>query len=202
MNYRNLGTSGLKVSNLCLGASNYAAYRLVDSLWTSRSQGLERFIALQMQYSLLHRELEREHVPLSQQWGLGIIPWSPLAGGVLSGKYRRGEGVPADSRMASPRFQGRLATYDNEKTWRILDALEVVSREVGPGVPQIALAWLLAKPAVASVIFGARTVEQLDQNLAASELVLPPEAMAKLDEASALELGYPYAFIKGVQGRW
>ncbi|MBA2319850.1 MAG: aldo/keto reductase [Deltaproteobacteria bacterium] len=187
---------------LYIGASNYAAYRLVDSVWTSKARNVERFVSLQMQYSLLHRELEREHVPASLQWGLGIIPWSPLAGGVLSGKYRRGEPVPGDSRMASARFQGRLAAYDNERTWRILDALQAVSEGIGAAVPQVALAWLLAKPAVTSVIFGARNVRQLDENLRASELALSPEAMTRLDEASAFDLGYPYAFMKGIQGRW
>jgi len=187
---------------LYIGASNYAAYRLVDSLWTSKARNLERFVSLQMQYSLLHRELEREHVPASLQWGLGIIPWSPLAGGVLSGKYRRGEQAPGDSRMASARFHGRFSAYDNDRTWRILDALEGISRDLGAAVPQVALAWLLEKPAVTSVIFGARTVAQLDENLRASELVLPEEVVARLDEASAFDLGYPYGFMKGIQGRW
>ena len=187
---------------LYLGASNYAAYRLVDSLWTSRSGGLERFVALQMQYSLLHREIEREHVPAARQWGLGILPWSALAGGVLSGKYRRGEAVPGDSRMSSKRFSGRLVSYDNDRTWATIDALNAVAQEVGHPVPVVALAWALAKPAVTSVIFGARTVAQLDQNLAAGDLTLPADALTRLDAASALDLGYPYGFLKGVQGRW
>lgn len=187
---------------LYIGASNYAAYRLVDSLWTSQAKGYERFVSLQMQYSLMHRELEREHVPASLRWGLGVIPWSPLAGGLLSGKYRRGEGAPGDSRMASARFQGRFAGYDNERTWRILDALHAVAAELGTTVPAVALAWLLAKPAVTSVIFGARTVQQLDENLKAGELVLPAEVITRLDEASAFDAGYPYTFIQGIQGRW
>jgi aryl-alcohol dehydrogenase-like predicted oxidoreductase len=185
---------------LYLGASNYAAYRLVDSLWTSRSVGLERFVALQMQYSLVNRELEREHVPLSLQWGLGIIPWSPLAGGFLTGKIRKDQPPPAGSRLA--KWQDRLKSFDNDRNWGILAALDAASEALGKPRGAIALAWALGKPAVTSVIFGARSIEQLEESLLASDLVLPAEWMARLDEASKVEVGYPYEMLRRVQGRW
>jgi aryl-alcohol dehydrogenase-like predicted oxidoreductase len=185
---------------LYLGASNYAAYRLTDSLWTSRTQHLERFVALQMQYSLVARELEREHVPLCRQFGVGIIPWSPLAAGFLSGKYQKGQSAPAGSRME--KWKERYAGFDKERNWRILDAVRAVARERETTETAVSLAWLLQKPAVSSVIFGARTVEQLDDNLKASGLVLSDAQMKALDEASAFDLQYPYDFISRIQPRW
>ena len=187
---------------LYLGCSNYAAYRLVESLWTSEKLRLERFVSLQAQYSLLVRELEREHVPLCERHGLGILPWSPLAGGFLSGKYERGQKAEEGTRLASPRFSSNLARYDDERGWRTVDALKAIAKELGTTPTAVALAWLLTRPAVSSVIFGARTIAQLEGNLAASGLVLPSEARTLLEEVSAFELGYPYDFCKRVQGRW
>ena len=185
---------------LYLGASNYAAYRLVDSLWISRSLGLERFVALQAQYSLLVRELEREHVPLCRKFGLGILPWSPLAGGFLSGKFRRGAEPPAGTRLE--KYRDRLASYDTPRHWRILDAVDEVARDTGATPSAVSLAWLLAKPTVTSVIFGARSISQLEDNLKATELKLTPEMVKALDTASSFELGYPYDFIGRIQGGW
>ncbi|MCK6506029.1 aldo/keto reductase [Myxococcota bacterium] len=183
-----------------LGASNYAAYRLVDSLWTSRAQGLERWIALQMQYSLVERGLEREHVPTAVQWGLGVIPWSPLAGGFLTGKYRPGQGPPAGSRLSE--WKDRWSRMDDPRNWRILDAVDQVAAQTGASAAQVSLAWLLHKPGVSSVIFGARTVAQLEDNLPAAALALSTEQVALLDQASATPLPYPYDFMHRVQGRW
>lgn len=185
---------------LYLGASNYTAYRLVDSLWTSRTEHLERFVALQMQYSLVNRELEREHIPLSLRFGLGVIPWSPLAAGFLTGKYRKDQAPPAGTRLA--KWQDRLKGFDTERHWRILAALDAAASELGQPHAAVALAWALQKPAVTSVIFGARSTDQLGESLKATDLTLSPEWMAKLDEASAFDVGYPYSFIRGVQGRW
>ncbi len=185
---------------LYVGCSNYAAYRLVDSLWLARSQGRERFVTLQAQYSLVARELEREHVPLCRQWGLGILPWSPLAGGFLSGKYRRATPPPAGTRLEV--WKDRWGRYDTERNWDIIDALVAIAAEVGATPAQVALAWLLHKPQVTSVIFGARTVEQLEDNLPAATLALPAEAVKRLDDVSALELGYPYDFMGRIQGSW
>ena len=187
---------------LYLGCSNYAAYRLVESLFTSREQRLERFVALQAQYSLVVRDLEREHVPLCEKFGLGILPWSPLAGGFLSGKYERGQSAAAGSRFASPRFTSNLQRFDDDRGWRTVEAVKEVARELGTTPTAVSLAWLLTRPAVTSVIFGARSVEQLKGNVAASGLKLPKDALKKLEDASAFELGYPYDFCQRVQGRW
>jgi aryl-alcohol dehydrogenase-like predicted oxidoreductase len=185
---------------LYVGCSNYAAFRLMRSLSISRKHGWASFATMQMQYSLAVRDIEREHVPLAVQQRVGILPWSPLAGGLLSGKYRQGQAPPAGSRMA--KLQARYERFDAPRNWRIVEALIEVAEEVGATPPQVALAWLLHQPGVTSVIFGARTVAQLEDNLPAAELALPEAQMAKLDEASAFDLGYPYTFMKQVQGRW
>ena len=185
---------------LYIGCSNYAAYRLVDSQWLAKSQHLSRYVTLQAQYSLVARDLEREHVPLCKQWGLGILPWSPLAGGFLSGKYRKDAPPPAGSRLDT--WKDRWGRYDTPRNWKILAAVDQVAAELAKTPAQIALAWLLGKPAVTSVIFGARTVEQVDDNLVAGDLRLGADHMKLLDEASAFELGYPYDFMARIQGGW
>jgi aryl-alcohol dehydrogenase-like predicted oxidoreductase len=182
------------------GASNYAAYRLMESLWVADKRNLQRFVTLQAQYSLATRTLEREHVPLCSKFGLGILPWSPLASGLLTGKYQRGQTPPAGSRLAQ--WKDRYKGFDTDRNWRIVEALTSVASELGRAPSEVALAWLLAKPVVSSVIFGARTVEQLDENVGAAELELSSAALARLDEASAPELGYPYDFIKSIDGAW
>jgi aryl-alcohol dehydrogenase-like predicted oxidoreductase len=185
---------------LYLGASNYAAYRLTNSLWISKTEHLHRFVALQMQYSLLVRDLEREHVPLCRQFGLGILPWSPLAAGFLSGKYAKNQPPPPGVRPE--RWKDRFASFDNERGWRTLEAVRTLAQERGTSASAVALAWLIAKPAVTSVIFGARSVEQLEDNLEAAGVDLSPTEVQKLDEASAFDAGYPYKFIANIQGRW
>ena len=185
---------------LYLGASNYAAYRLVDSQWIAKTEHLHRFVALQMQYSLMVRDLEREHIPLCKQFGLGVLPWSPLAGGFLSGKYAKDQRPPPGARLE--KWKERLADCDTERGWRTLDAAQAIAKERATTPAAVSLAWLLAKPAVSSVIFGARSVEQLDENLAASDAKLTAEDVKRLDDASAFELGYPYKFIGNIQKRW
>lgn len=185
---------------LYIGCSNYAAHRLVHSQWISKTQHLERFVSLQAQYSLVVRELEREHVPACRDHGLGILPWSPLAGGFLSGKYQKNAEPPKGARFA--KWEERYKRFDNERNWRILDAVSAVAKEVDASPAQVSLAWLLRKPQVTSVIFGARSLAQLKDNLRAAELKLGAEQLQKLDDASALDLGYPYEFMKNVQGRW
>jgi aryl-alcohol dehydrogenase-like predicted oxidoreductase len=185
---------------LYLGASNYAAYRLTDSQWIAKTEHLHRFVALQMQYSLLVRDLEREHVPLCQKFGIGILPWSPLAAGFLSGKYTRNAPAPVGGRLE--KWKERYADFDNDRGWRTVDAVKRIARERETTPSAVALAWLLAKPAVTSVIFGARSVEQLDDNLRAAEVKLTADDVHKLDEASAFDPGYPYKFIAAIQKRW
>lgn len=187
---------------LYLGCSNYAAYRLMESLWISDKRNLERFVSNQAQYSLLVREQEREHVAIATKFGVGILPWSPLAGGMLSGKYQPGAPAPDGTRMTSKRFEGRLAKLNEPRSQRILGALDGLSKETGKSYTQLALAWTIQKPGISSVIFGARTEEQLADNLGAGDLVLTDAQMKQLDDASAFELGYPYDFIQGIQGRW
>ncbi|HTE52135.1 MAG TPA: aldo/keto reductase [Kofleriaceae bacterium] len=186
---------------LYVGASNYAAYRLTDSLWRSQTGGLESFVSLQAQYSLVVRDLEREHVPLCRERGVGILPWSPLAGGFLSGKYRKDAQPPAGSRL--DKWRERLARFDTPRHWRILDAVRSVGEELGASASAVSLAWLLARPTVTSVIFGARSVDQVEDNLKAVDVSLSAEQVARLDEASSFALGYPYEFIAQVSGgRW
>lgn len=185
---------------LYIGCSNYAAYRMMNSLWLSRQNRWAAWATLQAQYSLIVRDIEREHVPLCREEGLGILPWSPLANGFLTGKFERGK-PPADGTRLGGKAE-RFARYDLERNWKILDAVRSVATEVDATPAAVSLAWLLAKPQVSSVIFGARTIEQLDANLAAVAVELAPKHVALLDQASALELGYPYAFINQTQGTW
>lgn len=185
---------------LYLGASNYAAYRLTDSHWIAKTEHLHRFVSLQMQYSLLVRDLEREHVPLCRKFGLGILPWSPLAAGFLSGKYRKNAVLPSGARLE--RWKDRFASYANDRGWKTLETVRAIARAKDTNEAAIALGWLLAKPEVASVIFGARTLQQLDYNLEAAELSLTPAEVRTLDAASAYELGYPYDFMANIQPRW
>lgn len=184
---------------LYLGASNYAAYRLADSQWISKTEHLHRFVSLQMQYSLLVRDLEREHVPLCEQFGIGVLPWSPLAAGFLSGKYERGQAT-AGGRLE--KWKERYASFDNDRGWRTVDALKTIAKERETTPSAVALAWLLSKKTVTSVIFGARSVAQLDDNLKAAEVRLTASEVERLDQASAYELGYPYGFMQNIQKRW
>ncbi len=185
---------------LYTGCSNYAAYRLMDSLWQSRATGRTAYATMQMQYSLATRDIEREHVPIAVQEGVGILPWSPLAGGLLTGKYREGQAPPDGSRM--DKWRNRYEQFDSPRNWRIVEALVQTAEELDASPAATALAWLLHKPGVTSVVFGARTLEQLDANLPAASLELSDEQVAALDEASAVDLGYPYAFMKRVDGAW
>src|SRR5262249_46660859 len=144
---------------------NYAAYRLVESLFTSERERLHRFVSLQVQYSLIVRDIEREHVPACRTFGLGILPWTPLAAGFLSGKYRRGQKPPAGARLAE--WTDRFKSFDTDRSWRILEAISEISKETSASFSQIALAWLIDRPSVTAPIIGVRTMEQLEDNLKA-----------------------------------
>jgi aryl-alcohol dehydrogenase-like predicted oxidoreductase len=183
-----------------VGASNYAAYRLMDAIWIAKSQNRARFATLQASYSLAVRDLEREHVPLCRANGVGILAYSPLAGGFLSGKYTRGQNAPSGTRFE--RHKSRFAHYDNDRGWRTVDAVAKVAKAAGATPSQVALAWVLRRETVSSVIFGARNEAQLDDNLKAAELKLDPPHRRELDEASAIDLGYPYQSMSDIQGRW
>lgn len=185
---------------LYIGCSNYAAYRLMNALWTSKTEHLSHFVTLQAEYSLVARDIEREHVPLCREMGLGVLPWSPLAGGFLSGKYERAAVLPPGSRLAEKKE--RYARFDNERCWRTIGVVKEVAAELSTTAAAVSLAWLLHKPQVTSAIFGARDILQLESNIKATELTLGAEQLKRLDDASAFELGYPYGFMGNVQGRW
>lgn len=163
-----------------IGCSNYNAWKLMQALWTSDAHGLARFDSLQPHYSLAHRaEFERELADVCRRYGVGVIPYSPLAAGFLTGKYRRDDPVP-DSDRAS----GVQRRYFNDKGWGILEAVEQVAESREVSFSQVALAWQLTQPVITSPIIGPRTLDQLDDNLGAAGLRLTPEEMEVLDQAS------------------
>src|SRR3984893_1019278 len=169
-----------------VGCSNLAAWQLMKALAVSREQRLERFKCTQSYYSLAGRELEREMIPLLADQGLGLLVWSPLAGGFLSGKFTR-EGGDEAARRAKFDFP----PVNKEKGFSILDVLSAVAAAHGVTVPQVALAWILANDAVTSVIIGARKISQLDDNLKAIDVTLTAEDLKALDEVSTLTPEYP-----------
>ena len=185
---------------LYIGCSNYTGYRLVESLMLAKMQHWSAFVTLQAQYSLVVRDVERELVPACGRHGLGILPWSPLASGFLSGKYTEGQAAPTDSRLA--KWQKAHSGFDKPRNWAIVAAVQAIAQQRDTTATAVALAWLLHKPSVTSVIFGARTLAQLDDNLRADGLALTPEEMAQLDAASAFDVGYPYEFIARTHKRW
>ena len=173
-----------------VGSSNYTARQLMKSLWISDRDGLESFVSEQIYYSLQARDAENELIPIAVDEGLGVLVWSPLAGGLLSGKYRRGQKAPKGSR----RFEGwsEPPVHDEDRLYDTIDALVELGERHGVSAAQVALAYTLAKPAVTSVIVGARTEEQLADNLAAAELRLSDDELRRLDDVSAVPLLYPY----------
>ena len=173
-----------------IGSSNYTARQLMKALWISDRRGYEPFVSEQIYYSLQARDAENELVPIAIEEGLGILVWSPLAGGLLSGKYRRGQDAPEGTR----RFEGwtEPPVNDEDRLYNTVDALVEIADGHGVSAAQVALAYTLAKPAVTSVIVGARTEEQLRDNLAAAQLTLSQDELDRLDTASGVPLLYPY----------
>src|ERR1700674_4676743 len=170
-----------------IGCSNWQAWKIAKALGISEFQGLARFETLQAYYSIAGRDLEREIVPLLESEKVGLLVWSPLAGGLLSGKFSRTNQKPADSRRTDLDFP----VVDKERTWKILDVMAPIAKAHGCSPARLSLAWLLAKPVVTSVIIGAKRVEQLQDNLAAMELTLTQDELGQLDEVSAVALEYP-----------
>jgi aryl-alcohol dehydrogenase-like predicted oxidoreductase len=173
-----------------VGASNYASWQLMKALGTAQRLGLPQFVSQQIYYSLQAREAEYELIPLAVDQGLGVLVWSPLAGGLLSGKYRRNHEAPAGSRQLTDWDEPPV--YDQEALYDIVEVLVGIGEQRGVSAAQIALAYILAKPAVTSLVIGARTDEQLADNLAAASLTLTEAELAELDKASAPPLLYPY----------
>jgi aryl-alcohol dehydrogenase-like predicted oxidoreductase len=173
-----------------VGCSNYAGWQLMKALGTASLHALPRFVSEQIYYSLQARDAEYELIPAAVDQGLGVLVWSPLAGGLVSGKYRRGQEPPAGSRQLTD--WNEPPVYDQEKLYDTVEVLAAVGAEHGVSAAQVALAYLLGRPAVTSVIVGARTTEQLTDNLNAADLVLSAEERDRLDRVSALRLIYPY----------
>jgi aryl-alcohol dehydrogenase-like predicted oxidoreductase len=173
-----------------IACSNFSGWHLMKSLNVSEKHGRARYVAHQVYYSLIGRDYEHELMPLGVDQKVGAIVWSPLGWGRLTGKIRRGQPVPVQSRLHKTASYGPQVS--DEHVYKVVDAIDAVAKETGKTVPQIALNWLLRKPTISSVIIGARNAEQLKQNLGAEGWKLTPEQVAKLDEASALPLPYPY----------
>jgi aryl-alcohol dehydrogenase-like predicted oxidoreductase len=173
-----------------VGASNYAGWQLMKALGIAQRDQLPRFVSQQIYYSLQERSAEYELLPLAVDQGLGTLVWSPLAGGLLSGKYRRGQDAPEGSRGLTDWDEPPV--YDEDKLYDTIEALVEVADGRGVSAAQVALAWLLGRPSVSSIVVGARTDEQLANNLEAAELTLSDEERNRLEEVSRPRLIYPY----------
>ena len=185
-----------------LGASNHTGWQLQRAIDTSRRHGWEPYSCLQPQYSLLCRQTEWELLPLCKDEGLGVIPWSPLRGGWLTGKYHRGmQEPPIGTRVGDQEDGTSWNANNNDHTYAVLDALEAVAQETGRSASQVGLRWVLEGPAITAPIIGARTPDQLNDNLGAVDFALTDAQRQRLDEASALALPYPYDFIANAAKR-
>ncbi|HUF83013.1 MAG TPA: aldo/keto reductase [Acidimicrobiia bacterium] len=186
-----------------VGASNYTAWQLAKALGIATLHGWEPFVSLQPQYSLASRDIERELLPLCREEGLAVLPWSPLGGGLLTGKYRRGEEPPPQSRAgdSTPSSFLMRERLKEEHNFAVAETVGKVAAELGRTPAQVALNWVLTRDGVTAPILGARTLEQLDDNLGAVGWTLDPELERQLDDVSALDLGYPYEFIDWITRR-
>jgi aryl-alcohol dehydrogenase-like predicted oxidoreductase len=173
-----------------VGVSNYAGWQLMKALGIAERDHLARFVSQQIYYSLQERSAEYELIPLGVDQGLGTLVWSPLAGGLMSGKYRRGQDGPEGSRHLTDWDEPPV--YDEDKLYNTIDVLVEIADGHGVSAAQVALAWLLTRPTVSSIIVGARTDEQLADNLKAAELALTAEEVGRLEEVSRPTLVYPY----------
>ena len=178
-----------------IGGSNFSGWHLMKSLATSDRYGYPRYVAHQAYYSLLNRDYEWELMPLGVDQGVGAVIWSPLGWGKLTGKIRRGQ--PAKPGMRAHDIAGTGPQFEEERLFRIVEALDVVSAETGKTLPQIALNWLLRRPSVSTVIIGARDEAQLVENIGAVGWVLTPEQIARLDQASDVAAAYPVWHQRG-----
>jgi aryl-alcohol dehydrogenase-like predicted oxidoreductase len=167
-----------------IGTSTYGAWQLVESLWVSKELGLHRFVTEQPPYNLLDRRIERELIPMAQTYGFGLLPWSPLAGGLLTGKYHRGEPPPEDTRfgaMASNPVQQRRWS---DRVFDVIDGLKPIAEDKGITLSQLSLAWCMQQPGITSPIIGPRTMEQLEDNLKAADVTITEEDRKRIDSVS------------------
>ncbi len=179
-----------------LGCSNLAAWQIMKAIGISERQGWSRFDSLQAYYSIAGRDLEREVAPLLQDQGVGLMVWSPLAGGLLSGKFSRDGAGPEGTRRATFDFP----PVDKERAFSVVDVMRAIATEKGTTVPRVALAWVLHQKFVSTVIIGAKSEEQLRDNLGAIDVALSAEEMKRLDEVSALPKEYPGWMIERQSG--
>jgi aryl-alcohol dehydrogenase-like predicted oxidoreductase len=178
-----------------IGCSNYNGSQLQYALLYAEMMGIESYISLQPQYSLLSRSIEMELVPVCEDNKVAILPWSPLKGGWLTGKYRRGQ-MPTEGRVAWAEKVGWVQTgftkWDNDTTWEVIETVDSIAQSIGATMAQVALRWVMQKSYITSTIIGARTVAQLDDNIGAAKIQLSPEHMMQLDQISKLNFPYPY----------
>ena len=179
-----------------IGTSSFPAWRVMESLWVAKELGLNRFVSEQPPYHLLDRSIERDLRPMAQSYGLAILPWSPLARGFLTGKYRRGETIPGDSRLEGDMngpFKRRTQQHFSDRAYDLLAEVEALAVEKNCTPSQIALAWLIQQPGVTSSIIGPRTMAQLDDNLGAVSVVITEDDRNRLDAVAEPELAIvPY----------
>jgi aryl-alcohol dehydrogenase-like predicted oxidoreductase len=180
-----------------IGCSNFSGWHLMKSLAVSDREGLSRYVAHQAFYSLVGRDYEWELMPLALDQKVGAVVWSPLGWGRLTGKIRRGQPLPDSSRLRTQIVVDLGPPIPDEYLYRVVDAIDAIAKETGKTVTQIALNWLLQRPTVATLITGARSEEQLRQNLGALGWALTGEQVAALDAASATTRGYPYWHQEG-----
>ena len=173
-----------------IACSNFSGWHLMKSLSVSERYGWARYVGHQAYYSLVGRDYEWELMPLALDQGVGALVWSPLGWGRLTGKIRRGQPLPKESRLHKTSAEGPQVS--DEYLYKVVDAIDEIAKETGKTVPQIALNWVLRRPSVSTVIIGARNEEQLKQNLGAIGWQLSKEQIAKLDAASEVGLAYPY----------
>jgi len=175
-----------------IGTSSFASWQVMESLWVSKELGLNRFVTEQPPYHLLDRGIERELVPMAQTYGIGILPWSPLARGFLSGKYKRGQDVPEGSRFASDsgrtgQIGRRTQQHFTDLAYNVIDVVEALAQEKGCTPAQVALAWVIRQPGVTSPIVGPRTMAHLEDNLGAVDVEMTDADRARLDEVAEPE---------------
>ena len=173
-----------------VGCSNYSGWHIMKALAVSQREMKQRFVSQQIHYTLEAREAEYELVPISIDQGLGILVWSPLAGGLLSGKHRRNQAAPAGSRQLAGWDEPPIR--DEDRLWAIVDTLVSIAHDKGVSAARVALAWLIGRPAITSVIIGGRTEAQIKDNLGAADLKLTDEERTRLDDVSAPPILYPY----------
>jgi len=180
-----------------IGLCNMAAWQIMKAIGISRRHNWSEFVSVQAYYSIAGRDIEREIFPLVHDQKLGLMIWSPLAGGFLSGKFKRDQALPPGSRRSSFDFP----PLNKDKAFNCLDAMEPIAQSHGASVAQVALAWILSKQQVSSIIIGARRIEQLKDNLAATKLILSEAELKTLDEASTLPQEYP-GWMLALQGQY